>query len=810
MKIVPCCLILFPISAAHCSRAYGDDFDLSLMEKMDNLRGVDTSVLLKGSQMLAGDYPVALLINSEEFGQITQPFRLTQGSVQPVFTAVQLKARGIATDHAPAGLHPLAAFVDNASVTYDAGSEKLSLTVPQARLTPPSGDIAPQQEWNAGLNAARINYNLNLQRDTGGQSQNTHSVSSTFNNGLNLGNWRLRNDGYFRYQRGQSGHYQSSSSYLTRDIAALKSTFRGGDFFTNGKIFSSVSLRGITLYSSEEMRPDNQRFFMPAISGTARTNATVVIRQNGFVIDQRRVTPGAFAIRDVHSASSSGDLEISVNETDGSVQHFTQAFNAIAALLPPGVFSYELSAGRYRSSGAGALTPSLYQASAFYGLNNTFTLLAGQQMASRDAFRYQNSGGGLGANLPLLGGMSVLLKRSETSATTANDAARQGKQLETLFVRTLNQTQSTLSLSWKHKYSADYQEVSDAIGTAQHSGGSLAYHDQYNVQLDQSIESLTLLLRYTQDRTWNGEKQHSSRICLTMSRWQSQFQIYYTHQRDLHGSIDNSLTFNVQTPLGESQNHRAGFNSLTGSHGSSQQTASLNGSFLDDNQLSYDASISTQGADVSSNLSGTYSGSSGLVSAGLSQGKGYQQTLIGLQGGVLVHHHGITLSQPLGDTVVLVHTPQTRDLKIENNQNVYTDRWGNAVVPYAVPYRVNDVGLDPSSLNKQIDVPSAVERVVPTQGAIVEADFNARRHDRRFARISDSHRHPLPFGVSVQDASQSPMGTGGAAGVLLADFTHRRWPLTVSRNGHVLCHIAQPSASSAPSDTSTLWKLSCL
>jgi len=781
---------------------------MNLMEKMGNLQGIDASVLEKGSQVIAGDYPVDLLINAQDAGQITQPFRLSDGTVQPVFTLALLRMWGIRADRTPPGLHPLSAFVDNAKASYDAGSETLALTVPQARFSAPSDDIAPEQNWTRGLNAARINYNMNMQRNTGSQSRHDSSLSSTLNNGLNLGDWRLRNDGYFSDNSRERSHYQSSASYLTRDIRWLKSTFRGGDFFTDGKIFSSVSLRGMTLYSSEEMRPDNQRFYMPAISGTARTNATVVIRQNGFVIDQRRVTPGPFLITDIHSASSSGDLDISVVETDGNVQHFTQAFNTIAALLPPGVFNYEMSGGRLRNGGAPdtALQPTLYQASAFYGLDNTFTLLAGQQMAQQNTFRYQNSAGGVVANMPVLGGLSLLLKRSQSTAAS-RPGVELGKQLETLFVRSLNQTRSTLNLSWKHSYNPHYQEAADAVNAVKNGLTNSRYRDRYNLQLDQSFDALTLMLRYTEDHTWRGNKQHSIRFGLSMNYWQSQFQVFFAHQHDLQGVADNSITFSLDIPLGRDQKHRAGYNFNSDSRGGHQQTASVNGAFMDDDQLTYDVNMSGQDSPQTSNMSGTYSASGGLISAGLSQGSGYQQTSLGLQGGVIVHHHGVTLSQPLGDTVVLVHTPQTRGLKIENSQNVYTDRRGNAVISYAVPYHVNDVELDPNSLDRQIDLPSTIKRVVPTSGAVVEAEFNAIRHDRRFARIVDKHHRTLPFGVTVQDASQKPVGTGGAAGVLLADFTAVRWPLTALLNGQVLCHIPQPATASDPSN---LWKLSCM
>lgn len=802
-------LLLLPL--CHASLAHGEDFDMSMMEKVGNLQGVDTSVLEKGSEMLAGAYPVVLLINNEDNGQIIQPFHLTNGTVQPVFTAAQLSAWGVTPDHTPDGEHPLTAFVDDASISYDAGSEQLSLTVPQARYSTNSGDIAPEENWAAGINAARLNYNLNLQRNAGSQSQQNDTVSSTLSSGINLGNWRLRNDGYFNYSSAAGSHYQSSASYITRDIAALKSTFRSGDFFTNGKIFSSVSMRGITLYSSNEMRPDNQRFFMPAISGTARTNATVVIRQNGFVIDQRRVTPGPFLIRDLHSATSSGDLEITVTESDGSTQHFTQAFNAIAALLPPGVFNYEISAGRYRSSttsGPG-LTPKVYQGSAFYGLNNTFTLLAGQQMASQGEFRYQNSGGGLGANIPVLGGLSLLLKHSETQAGN-NLQKQQGKQLESLFIRTISETRSTLSLSWKHKYNHNYQEAGDAISAAQQNPTGIRYRDQYNVQLDQNLGALTLMLRYSEDHNGDGSRQRSSRAGMSASHWQSQFQIYFTHQRTLQGLTDNSLTFSVVMPLGKSQQHHIAYNALTDSRNGTQQMASLNGTFMDDDQIGYNVSMAGQGSQKSTQLSGDYAGSGGLISAGISQGRGYQQTTLGVQGGVLVHHHGVTFSQPLGDTVVLVHTPHTGGLKIENSENISTDHWGNAVVPYAVPYRVNDIALDPESLDRHIETSSTVKKVIPTQGAIIEAEFNARRHDRRFVKLLDKQQNPLPFGITVQDAAHAEMGTGGAAGILLADFSHARWPLTVNLNGHTLCHIPRSAPPGASSDTSTLWKLSCL
>ncbi len=797
-------LLLTPVCLSGPAQA--EDFDMSLMEKMDNLQGIDVSVLQKGSERVAGKYPVDLQINDEDLGQITVPFEAVKGRVQPVFTLKQLSGWGVQTDRKPEGWHPLNTYITQSTVEYNAESEKLSLSVPQASYLSPSTDIAPQDRWNAGLNAARVNYNLSLQQNSG--SVSGQNLSSTFNNGINVGSWRFRNDGYYRYDTVSGGRYESSASYVTHDVATLKGTFRGGDFFTDGKIFSSVSLRGMTLFSSQEMRPDDQRFYMPAISGTARSNATVVIRQNGYVIDRRHVPAGPFLIRDVTSATTSADLDITVEESDGNTQHFTQSFNTIAALLPTGVFNYSFAFGRLRNPSGAPFAPAVYQASGFYGLNNTFTLLAGHQMASKDAFGYQNSGFGLAANVPLAGGISWLIKHSDADFG-GELQPRQGQEMEAVISRTITRTRSTLSANWKHRYDRDYQDINEAISVAQGLNNGLDYKDRYNIQLDQTLGAVTLLLRYSESRTWAGDTERDSRAGINFSTTKAALQLYYTQQRQSRSRADNIFSLNVSVPLGAAQKHYLGYSAEKGNHDPLKQSVSVNGALLDESKLSYAASQTWAKGDRSSDLSAAFNGSNGVFSAGYSRGEGYQQTTLGIQGGILLHHHGVTFSQPLGDTVVLVHAPNTSGLKIQNNQNLYTDRWGNAVVPYAVPYRVNDVDLDPTTLTRHIEAVSTVKKVVPTQGAIVEAEFAVKRSNRRFVKILDKQHRPLPFGFMVQDASQARLGIGGAAGVLLADFGKVHWPLSVSLNDKTLCHIPQPAAP-LPEDTSSLWKFSCL
>ncbi len=60
------------------------------------------------------------------------------------------------------------------------------------------------------------------------------------------------------------------------------------------------------------------------VRGIARTAAQLTIRQNGFIIYQSYVSPGAFEITDLHPTSSNGDLDVTIDERDGNLSRITQ------------------------------------------------------------------------------------------------------------------------------------------------------------------------------------------------------------------------------------------------------------------------------------------------------------------------------------------------------------------------------------------------------------------------------------------------------------------------------------------------------
>jgi outer membrane usher protein len=346
----------------------------------------------------------------------------SNGELQPQLTPAQLAEYGVNVSAFPAfnTLHEgetftrIERYIPDASSRFDFATQRLNLSIPQAAMNAQSRGYVDPARWDDGIPAAFVNYNL-----TGSQTRQTDdsSRSSYLNlrSGVNLGAWRLRNVSSMEYDR--TRRWNSQSTWLQRDLKSLKSLLRMGDTFTTGDVFDSVQFRGVQLMSDDEMLPDSQRGFAPTIRGMAHSNAKVTISQHGYVIYETFVSPGAFAINDLYPTAQSGDLEVQVKESDGSVRTFTQPFSAVPFMLREGRVKFSLSAGRYHSGQSQARSPTFLQGTLFYGLPAEFTLYGGSQLAQD----YQSWALGVGRGFGELGSLGG-------DATWANTTTPSGKR----------------------------------------------------------------------------------------------------------------------------------------------------------------------------------------------------------------------------------------------------------------------------------------------------------------------------------------------------------------------------------------------
>lgn len=766
----------------------------------------DLSGFEKGLEAPPGIYRVDIYMNDGFMSTRDVAFQPDADSktLVPCLTRSQLSTMGVNTRLVPGmavlasdACVPLTSMIPDASTDFDVGRQRLSISVPQAFMGNLARGYIPPDQWENGITAGLLNYSF-----TGNRSRNNNGKTSDYaflnlQGGVNLGAWRLRDNTTWSYSSGggaktNENRWQHINTYLQRDIAPLRGRLTIGDSYTIGDIFDGANFRGVQIASDDNMYPDSQQGFVPVIHGIARGTARVSIRQNGFEVYQATVPPGPFTINDIFAAGNSGDLQVSIQEADGSAQVFTVPYSSVPGLLREGRVKYTLMAGQYRSGNSQQEKPTFGQGSLQWGLADGWTLSGGSQLANR----YQAFNVGFAKNLGDFGAVSLDI--TQARAQLPDDSTHQGQSLRFLYNKSLNAWGTNLQLIGYRYSTSGYFSLADTTWR-QMSGYSvatdegviqvtpkltdyynLAYNKRGRLQMtvtQQVGENATLYLTGSHQTYWGLNKAdeqlqvgyngalrditYSINYSLTRNAWQ--------HKRD------NMLAFNVNIPFSywlrsDSQSafrrSNVSYSMSDDLNGRMTNQAGVYGTLLEDNNLSYSVQAGYAGggegtSGETGNVALTYRGASGNVNVGYSRNGGFNQLYYGLSGGVLAHQNGLTLSQPLNDTVILVKAPGAGNVLVENQTGVRTNRWGYAVLPFAMDYRENRIALNTNTLADNVDLEEAVVSVVPTRGAVALADFKTHIGLKVLMTLTYNGK-PLPFGTIVSFDN-------GRAGSIVAD-----------------------------------------
>ncbi|SPZ66225.1 Outer membrane usher protein fimD precursor [Serratia quinivorans] len=730
----------------------------------------DLSAFEQGLTAPPGTYRVDVFLNGQLQGN--RPLRFIAGRdkrLQACLTPGELDKLGVRTAAFPAlsaqppdACIPLAQAIPQAESRADISRQRLDIRLPQAALLRDARGYIPPTQWDNGIPAALFNYSLSggNQLNSDGGGNNSGNYYANLRSGINLGAWRLRDYSAWNYSQQQGTRWSHISTTLSRAVIALRSELTVGDGTTPSDVFDSLPFRGLQLASDDGMLPDSLRGFAPVVRGIAQSNARVSVRQNGYEIYQSYVPPGAFVIDDLYPTSSSGDLLVVVTEADGSENRYSVPYSSVPLLQREGRLRYALTAGKFRSSGDSQRQDSFGQLMGLWGLPYGITLYGGSQLAAK----YQSAALGVGKNLGDWGALSFDI--TQANSTLQDDSKRQGQSLRFLYAKALNNWGTNLQLIGYRYSTAGFLTLDEA---AQSLSGWNAEQLHYNkrgkwqANLSQQVGDGSLFITGSQQSYWHTDR--TDRL-LQMGYSGSLQDISYSlawnynQSRWGAGAGEQLFSLNLSLPLGRwlsgNGNNRtwANYSANSDRHGRLQQNAGVSGTLLADNNLSWNLQqgYANHGGGGNGNASLSYQGGYGNGTLGYNYSGSRQQVNYGLSGGVVVHANGVTLSQPLGDTSVLVSAPGAAGVRVENSTGVRTDWRGYAVVPYASNYRENRVALDTNTLGGHVELEDTVARVVPTKGALVRATFRAQVGYR--ALITLTRRGvPLPFGATVSAGS---------------------------------------------------------
>jgi outer membrane usher protein len=147
----------------------------------------------------------------------------------------------------------------------------------------------------------------------------------------------------------------------------------------------------------------------------------------------------------------------------------------------------------------------------------------------------------------------------------------------------------------------------------------------------------------------------------------------------------------------------------------------------------------------------------------------------------------------MGETMALVHVPNTPDVGVLNAPASLTDAKGYVLVPFLTPYRKNRLALDSSQVDTQVDIEHGVGNAVPRRGAVVKTVFQASRSDKIVAALKLANGATPPFGSKIIAEEQTVGVVGPGGQVLLSIKPHARsFTARWGQGSAQQCHFSIP------------------
>lgn len=810
-------------STSHADNLYAT-FNPVFINRGSKTQDIDLSRFETGNFLLAGQYWMDIFINADWVGR--QNIRIINKGRQSraCLKQEQLRDWGVAEDKLTGTTGKegdclaLEDILPAARLEVDASELQIRLSVPQAFLVRQARGFVDPAYWDSGMTAAFIGYNANtLQSHQQGHKRTQMSVG--LNAGANLGDWRIRHNGNYSQSRhkgySQTRHYASVSNYVQRDLTDLRAQLTFGQYYTASDLFESVPFTGTQISSDDRMLPESQRGFAPAIRGFAETNAKVTVRQSETVLFETTVAPGPFVINDLYNSGYSGDLDVTVEEADGRLNRFTVPYASIAQLLRPGQTRFNVTAGRYRDD-ALREEPNFFQGSYQRGLSNRWTGYLGGIVAEH----YLTVQTGLALNTSL-GAIAADVTESHASGLPENDAGlskkMRGRSYRLTYSKILEYTRTNFTLAAYRFASEGYLKFNDyAQIIGQPLDRDIAIQRersrfQLNVTQPLPGDGGSFYISGSAQNYWASGKNRDVTFQAGYNRSFSWGNLGLSASRTMNGFShpENQYLLSLSLPLGTSS-AAPYLSSVLGAqdHRYSLQST-LSGTIDEERRFNYSLTNSTQedtGVRSSSNGANLqYHAASGDFGVSLTKGDDFKQINANAQGTVLAHSKGVTFGPPLSETMALVEAEGAGGATVSNN-GIRLDDSGHALVTGLMPYRSNDVSLDPKGSSRNVELETTSQKVAPRYGAIVRMSYPTRNGTPTLFRIRHAEGEPIPVGAEVLDEHGrwlTLVGQGGRIFLRMADKQGRLW-VSWGKEGNERCQVSYNLPEAVESKTNPI------
>ncbi|AIN20231.1 hypothetical protein CH54_1674 [Yersinia rochesterensis] len=686
------------------------------------------------------------------------------------------------------------------TVEGDLATSSLHLSVPQAWLEYSEPDWDPPSRWEDGLPGVLFDYNLlgQLNRQQKSNTSN-NTLSGNGTTGANLGAWRLRADWQSRIDQNSDAEsnrkWDWSRYYAYRAIPNLGAKLTLGEDFLNSAIFDSFRFNGASLATDDNMLPPNLRGYAPEITGVARTNARVIVSQQGRVLSETLVAAGPFRIQNLNSFVS-GTLDVRVEELDGQVQRFQVNTASIPYLTRPGMVRYRVAAGKPSSIGHRSEGPVFGTGEFSWGINSGWSLFGGGISGENE---YQAASMGIGRDLMEFGAVSVDMTQSW--ATLPDKGTLSGGSYRVNYSKNFQETGSQVTFAGYRFSERNFMTMTEYLDTRYRGNTVGGNKEMYTISFNQQFQDLGLsaYLNYSHQTYW--DRSANDRYNLSLSRYFdigkvknvsmtfSAFRNRYNESNDdgvylsLSMPIGNTATISYSASVnGRENSQRVGYSDRIDAH----------------NNYQINTGVARSGALVSGNYN--HIGSSADINANASYQEGqYSSVGVGVQGGATITAEGGALHRvnTLGGTRLLLDTQGVSGVPVQGyGSSIRTNRFGKAVVGDVNSYYRNRASIDIDNLADDVEARGTVAQVTLTEGAIGYRRFNVISGEKAMAMIRMADGTSPPFGATVLNENKQETGIVNDDGSTYLSGIKTGETMSVNWNGKAQCSITLPKALS--------------
>jgi outer membrane usher protein FimD/PapC len=787
-------------------------FNTDVLDVHDR-KNIDLSHFSRGGYIMPGIYGMSVHINKNDLPEQAISFYPPEGDPndsracvgKALVAQLGLKA-GVAKDlrwwHQGECLDESS--LKGMEVRGDLSTSTLYLNIPQAYLEYTADNWDPPSRWEEGLPGLLLDYNLNTQTQKQlKQGTSSYSLSGNGIAGANLGSWRLRADWQtnLTHQAGAgrptNRQLDWSRYYAYRAIAALRSKLTLGESYLDSGMFDSFRFSGISLVSDDNMLPPNLRGYAPEVVGVARTNAKVTIRQQERVLYETQVAAGPFRIQDVNDAVT-GELNVRVEEQDGSVQEFVLNTASIPYLTRPGAIRFKLAMGKPSDWQHHSRGPLFGTGEFSWGVSNGWSLYGGA-LAGGD---YNSLSVGIGRDLMAFGALSFDATQSR-ARLPQQGGTFSGGSYRLSYSKSFDEYDSQIAFAGYRFSEQDFMSMSEYLDARDYGQRTRNGKEMYTITFNKQFREwgLSSYLNYSHQTYW--DRPANDRYSLSLSRY---FDIgklrnvslsLTAYRNQYNGSNDDGAYLSLSLPWGNSSTlsynttvsrdestHRVGYYERLDEH--------------NNYQLNIGASRS------GTTLSGYYNREGDI--ARMSANASYQQDSFSafgmtMQGGMTMTAEGGALHRAgrQGGTRMLIDTNGVADVPVRGyGSTSRTNFWGKAVIGDVNSYYRNKASIDLNQLGDNAEATTSVVQATLTEGAIGYRRFDVIAGEKAMAILKLADGSEPPFGATVMNARRQETGIVNDGGSVYLSGINAGESMTVHWGGELQCEVQMPAL--LPSD----------